>query len=96
MFSEIESSLKIPLFLCSFKPNYLSKISPTEEQEFVFGSVSNSPTVLTERFRDLYDKERAAAFSELSQILGEKATIRHLLWIIAVGKMIVNAQIHVQ
>ena len=71
-------------FFCSFKPNYLSKLSPKEDKEFVFGSISNSPTVLTERFGELFDKERAAAFTELSKIIGEKAAIRHLLWIIAV------------
>ena len=68
----------------SFKPNFLSKLSPRQDNESIFSSMSNSPTVLTERFNELFENEWSLAFKELSKIIGEKASVRHLLWIIAV------------
>ena len=68
----------------SFKPNYLSKLSPKQDKELVFGSMSNSPTVLTERFSELFENQWSVAFTELSKVIGGKAAVRHLLWIVAV------------
>lgn len=46
--------------------------------------VSNSPAVLAHKFTELYKSEWKAAHEELTVILGDKQSIRHMLWIIAV------------
>lgn len=53
------------------------------DYETVF--VSNSPAVLADKFTDLYKNEWKAAHAELEVVLGDKQTIRHMLWIIAVN-----------
>ncbi|KAL4230985.1 hypothetical protein ACF0H5_011358 [Mactra antiquata] len=73
----------------SHRKTYMTTLRPkdgTSKYEKVY--VSHSPGVLAEMFTSLYKNEYKTAFEELEHTLGDKQTVRHMLWIIAKSSII--------
>ena len=62
-----------------------NKTTPRRAGDDEEARVTETAAHLADRFTDLHKTHWKAAHEELSHVLGDKQTVRHLLWIIAVG-----------